>query len=500
MPGVPRVEIAPGLEISRVLTGLWQIADMERTGVPVDPDEGASAMRRHVQAGLTTFDMADHYGSAELVAGAFERRWPDEAELLTKWVPAPGPLTPGDVRAAVERALARMGRRRLDLLQLHAWSYAHPAWLDATFWLRELQREGLVANVGVTNFDTAHLGMLLDSGVPVVSNQVSYSLIDRRAAGPMTRLCLERGVSILAYGTLAGGLLTERWLNAPEPDVDRLETWSQMKYARFVEAAGGWARFQDVLAAVHGASERLGVPMAAVASRWVLDAPAVAGVIVGARLTRSEHVGENARLLDFELDDGSRAEIQAALERLDPIPGDCGDEYRRPPFLTATGDLSHHVESFPAPYPVEERAGGRLLAASGTEWERAAGFARAVREGDRILVSGTTATHRDRLVGGDSPASQMHFCIDKIEGALRSLGGRLEDLVRTRVYVARAELAEAVSAVHGARLGHVRPANTLVVAGLVGEGYLVEMEAEAIVSEAQRPPRSHTFRGDRSEA
>ncbi len=65
-----------------------------------------------------------------------------------------------------------------------------------------------------------------------------------------------------------------------------------------------------------------------------------------------------------------------------------------------------------------------------------------------------------------------------------SLGGRLEDIVRTRVYVATPEVAEAVSRAHGARLGHVRPANTLVHAGLVGDGYLVEIEAEAVVDGA----------------
>jgi enamine deaminase RidA (YjgF/YER057c/UK114 family) len=106
-----------------------------------------------------------------------------------------------------------------------------------------------------------------------------------------------------------------------------------------------------------------------------------------------------------------------------------------------------------------------------------------VRLGDRIFVSGTTATHGDRLIGGSNPASQAHFCLDKIEGAIRSLGGVLEDIVRTRVYVTDPDVAEAVSRVHGARLGHVRPANTLVQAGLVGEGYLVEIEAEALVEE-----------------
>jgi len=114
-------------------------------------------------------------------------------------------------------------------------------------------------------------------------------------------------------------------------------------------------------------------------------------------------------------------------------------------------------------------------------WESVAGYARAVRKGDRVLVSGTTAMHGDRLIGGADAASQTHFVIDKIEGALRSLGARLEDVVRTRVYVPDQEHADAVSRAHGQRFGHIRPANTLVVAGLVGGDQLVEIEAEAVV-------------------
>ena len=118
---------------------------------------------------------------------------------------------------------------------------------------------------------------------------------------------------------------------------------------------------------------------------------------------------------------------------------------------------------------------------SGTVWESMAGYCRAVRVGDCILVSGTTATGPDGLVGGDDPAAQAHYSIDKIEAAIRQLGGRLEDVVRTRIYVSRIDHWEAVARVHGERFGHIRPVNTLVEARLVGPEYLVEIEAEAIV-------------------
>lgn len=481
---VQRTELAPGLSICRVVTGLWQIADMERDGQQVDLDATAEAMAPYVDAGFTTFDMADHYGSAELVAGRFRaaRDVPDEVQLFTKWVPKPGPVTRDDVRAAVQRALDRLQGRTIDLMQFHAWNFADPRWLDALFYLDELRGEGLIRHLGLTNFDTAHLRVAVTSGIPIVSNQVSYSLIDRRAAGAMTALCLQFGVKLLAYGTVQGGWLTERWLGKPEPEWDRLATWSQMKYGRFIRAAGGWARYQRLLQALYEVATRHGVSLANVASRYILEQPAVAGVIIGARLGMSAHLHDNRRLFSFALTPDDRRVMTAATAALTDIPGDCGDEYRKPPFLTASGDLSHHLEEFPSPYQVVEGSDGRRTCLSGTSWEREFGYSRAVRRGNRVLVSGTTATHGDRQIGGSDAAAQAHFVIDKIEGAIRSLGGRLEDVVRTRVFVKEMGDWEAVARAHGERFGHILPSNTLVRAELVGSEYLVEMEAEAEVS------------------
>ena len=118
---------------------------------------------------------------------------------------------------------------------------------------------------------------------------------------------------------------------------------------------------------------------------------------------------------------------------------------------------------------------------TGTHWEALAGYARAVRVGDRILVSGTTATGPDGVVGAGDPAAQARCIIDKIEAAISQLGGTLRDVVRTHVYVRNIADWEAVARVHGERFGAIRPANTLVQAQLVGEEYLVEIEAEALI-------------------
>ena len=119
---------------------------------------------------------------------------------------------------------------------------------------------------------------------------------------------------------------------------------------------------------------------------------------------------------------------------------------------------------------------------SGTKWEEMAGYSRAVRVGDRILVSGTTATDENgQLVGGDDPAAQARYALQKIERAIRALGGQLSDVVRTRVYVSKVENWEPVARVHGEFFREIRPVNTLIEARLVGPQYLVEIEAEAIV-------------------
>ena len=482
----PRYLLAPGLEISRIVTGLWQIADMERDGRTVEQDTAAAAMAEYVDAGFDTFDMADHYGSAELIAGRCATRLrPGKTKLFTKWVPEPEEMTPDVVRAGLQQRLERLGVEAIDLLQFHWWTFEHPGYLDAMKQLAVLRREGKIAHLGVTNFDTDHLRVLVKHGIPLVSNQVCFSLLDPRAAGDMTAFCREHGIKLLAYGTLAGGFLGERWLDEPRPDA--VDDWSKMKYLRFIEAIGGWDVFQGILTVLAGIARKHAVSIANVATRWVLDQPAVAAIIVGARIGEREHRADNLRVFGFALDDADRSEIERALASARRIPGDCGDEYRRPPYLTASGDLSHHLDNIPSVYksvPMEARPDRRRID-SGSLWEPIGGYSRAMRVGDRILVCGTTATHGiGEVVCPGDVAGQTVYILDKIAASIRSLGGSLEDVVRTRIYLRDAAQWEAASRVHGRYFSRVRPANTLVeISRLVGD-YEVEIEAEAVVGAA----------------
>lgn len=478
---IPTCDLAKDLKISRIITGLWQIADLERKGILLEPEQTNQAIHTYVTNGFTTFDMADHYGSAEKITGNYKKRIKEDQhiELLTKWVPSPGRIKKKDVIRAVDTSLERMQSDQLDLLQFHAWNYADPNWLDCLYWLQELKIEGKIKHLGLTNVDAPHLRIAIQSGIDIVSNQISYSLLDQRAAGEMTKTCEELGVHLICFGILGGGFLTEKWIRKLEPSIDRLDTWSQMKYKRYIDVIGGWSTFQELLRCLEKIARFHDVSMATVAAKYMLDQPAVGAIILGARLGINEHIQENLRITQLALSEEELTMIKKVIERFDPIPGNCGDEYRKPPFLTAIGDLSHHLDSIPPPYTPLRAQGSTQYIDSGTKWESIAGFARAVKKGNRILVSGTTATHKSKLIGGNDPIAQTHFIIDKIQGAIESLGGALTDVIRTRIYIQREDIWEAVARVHGERFGTIRPANTLVKAGLIGDGYLVEMEAEA---------------------
>lgn len=478
-----KIQLAEGLEIARIITGLWQIADMERDGKALDPVATAKFMEPYVLEGFTTFDMADHYGSSEIITGTFKNSNPlgNKVQLFTKWVPEPGNISLEDVRLATRTALDRMQQTNIDLMQFHAWNYPDPSWLDGLFHLKQLQEEGLIKHIGVTNFDAAHLRIACASGIPIVSNQICHSLLDQRATLEMTAVCDEYNVKLLAFGTLAGGFLTDKWLDKKEPSEAELKTWSQMKYKRFIDTAGGWDSYQNLLKAAKNVADKHGVSIANIASRFVLENSNVAAVIVGARLGERNHIADNKKVLAVDLSAEDIATIKEAQKKLLPIPGNCGDEYRKPPFLTASGDLSHHLEKIPKPFTITKTNGSREQIFSGTEWESFAGYCRAVKEGNRIHISGTTATHGALMVGGVDAAAQTHFIIDKIEAVLQTFETTLESVVRTRIFVHNISDWELVARAHGERFKGVNPANTLVEAKLVGDGYLAEIEAEAFI-------------------
>jgi aryl-alcohol dehydrogenase-like predicted oxidoreductase len=337
IPKLSRLDLASDLNICRVLNGMWQVSGAHGK---IDRHAAIESMFKYMDAGLTTWDLADHYGPAEDFIGEFRQklalRQGEEAlhnlQALTKWVPRPTKMTRKFVEDNINISRRRMGVKCLDLLQFHWWEYRDKNYLDALKYLVELQQEGQIKHLALTNFDTEHLQIIVEAGIPIVSNQIQFSLVDRRPLVNMVQFCRQHNIKLLTYGTLCGGLLSEKYLAQPEPKGAILKTASLRKYKNMIDYWGGWNLFQELLKTLKEIAQKHQVSLTNVAVRYILDQPAVGGVIVGARLGVAEHIEENTRVFSFNLDAEDESRLHPIFEKsqdLYQLIGDCGDEYRR---------------------------------------------------------------------------------------------------------------------------------------------------------------------------
>jgi aryl-alcohol dehydrogenase-like predicted oxidoreductase len=319
---IPRAELAPGLWISRLIKGGWHLAGDHGE---VDPAQALRDMAAFVDAGITTFDCADIYTGVEELIGRFRTEYPGHAARLrvhTKLVPDLDRLSTVDrtyVERVVDRSLARLRLERLDLVQLHWWDCTVPRYVEVALELERLRRAGKIDRIGLTNFDAGQLVEFLDAGVPVLTHQLQYSVLDDRPERGMVDLCRTRGIGLLAYGTVAGGFLSDRWLGRDSP-AEPLQNRSLVKYRLMIDEFGGWPLFQELLAALRRIADRHHCDIATVATRAVLDRPGVAAAIVGA--TSTAHLGAHASLGSLALDAGDLAGIEAVTRRRTGPPGD----------------------------------------------------------------------------------------------------------------------------------------------------------------------------------
>ena len=319
MTEIPKVTVRPGYSVSRIIKGGWQLAGDHGA---VNANQAIADMVRFVDAGVTAFDCADIYAGVEEKIGRFRAELVrargqdalDSVRIHTKYVPDRDSLARlafRDVEAGIDRSLKRLGQDRLDLVQFHWWDYAVRGHVDAVAHLGTLRDMGKIDLIGVTNFDAEHLAELCDT-TDVASAQVQYSLLDRRASGGFAALARRKGVSLFAYGVLAGGFLTDAWLGRPDPGFD-FKNRSLVKYRLIIEEFGGWALFQDLLATLRAVADRHGADISAIALRTTLDSPDVSATIVGARY--ADWLRQTLRAFEIELTDRDRREIEAVRGR-----------------------------------------------------------------------------------------------------------------------------------------------------------------------------------------
>ena len=329
-PSVQRIQLARGYEVPRLIVGTWQLSEGHYVE-SLDTEDTLNALSSAADAGLTAFDCADIYTGVEDLLGEFLRRSRTRVgegvrspiRIHTKFVPDRDDLrdiSKTYTERIIDRSLRRLGVERLDLVQFGWWDYGVPRYVETALWLHELVRAGKIRHVGATNFDVLRLKQIMDAGVPVVSHQVQYSLLDHRPESGMVEFCRERGIHLLCYGTLAGGFLSPRWLGVSEPRA-ALSNRSLTKYKLILDESGGWVAFQELLRAVHDIATKRGVSIGNVATQYVLDRPGVGAAIVGAR--NSAHLRDNLRTLALELDE----EDTSTLRELTTHRGPAGDVY-----------------------------------------------------------------------------------------------------------------------------------------------------------------------------
>ncbi|MBP1849586.1 aldo/keto reductase [Rhizobium halophytocola] len=320
-------ELAPGYTIPRVIRGGWQLAGGHGE---IDREQAVQDLVAAFDLGITTYDCADIYTGVEDLIGAARQhlkqtRGAAEAarmQVHTKLVPdldVLANISRDYIRGIVDQSLGRLKTDRLDLVQFHWWDYTLPGHLEAMHWLKELQQAGKVRNLGTTNFDTDHLAGIIDSGIPLVSQQLQYSVLDQRPAKQLAALAEDKNFSFLCYGTVAGGFLADRWLDQPEPEMP-LENRSLVKYKLIIDDFGGWDLFQSLLAVLRQVADRHATDIATIASAWVLRQPHVAAVIVGAR--NRAHAEANARIMEIALSKADMAEIEAVIAQSAGLEGD----------------------------------------------------------------------------------------------------------------------------------------------------------------------------------
>jgi aryl-alcohol dehydrogenase-like predicted oxidoreductase len=299
-------------KISKIGLGAWQFGSREwGYGDPYAAREAGSIVRRAVELGVTLFDTAEIYGfgRSERILGEALGDDRESVFIATKIFPLL-PVAPVVEQRAVASA-NRLGARRLDLYQVHA---PNPVVRDTTIMrgMRALQRVGLVAEVGVSNYSLKRWQAAEAAlGSRVLSNQVRYSLADRAPERDLLPFAAAGGHVVIAYSPLGQGLLSGRYDREHRP-TNRIRAANPLFLPDNLERAAGLLATLREVAAAHDASP------AQIALAWVIAHPGVAAIPGASSVQQLE---SNVAAAEIDLADDEDQALREASGRFRPVTG-----------------------------------------------------------------------------------------------------------------------------------------------------------------------------------
>jgi aryl-alcohol dehydrogenase-like predicted oxidoreductase len=280
-----------------------------------------------IESGFNTFDCADIYlGVEELLGKASKAVTENKLHIHTKFVPDLNCLQKIDrkyVENIIDRSLKRLQMECIDLVQFHWWNWDVKNYLSAMEMLFELQSEGKISQIGLTNVNRQYLEEFSER-FDVASLQAQVSLFDRRVERGVGKLCRKKNIKIFAYGSLLGGFVSEKWLCKEEPRQEQLVNRSLVKYKLLIDSACGWTEFQRRLSILSRLATKYRCEIANIAIAALLQEGRADAVIVG--LSPQNFATQNKSLAKLPLLEAQ--DLQEISAWTCNLPGDAYDAER----------------------------------------------------------------------------------------------------------------------------------------------------------------------------
>jgi myo-inositol catabolism protein IolS len=274
-----------GIQLSVLGLGCWSFGGQEGDYWGPHDDRGdAVIIAKALEAGVSYFDTAEGYNDGRSEAALGRALAGRRAEAIIGTKISPQNTEPATLRQYCEASLRRLGTDVIDIYMVH-WPITDTPVADAFATLAELQAEGKIRAIGVSNFGPTQLAEALATGVSIEVNQLGYGLLNRAVEFEILPVCRQHGIGVAVYMPLMQGLLAGRWRNVDEIPLMRRRT-RHFSSARPGTRHGEPGAEAEVFAAIDGIArlaEAQGMPMANMALAWAAVQPGVTSVIVGTR-------------------------------------------------------------------------------------------------------------------------------------------------------------------------------------------------------------------------